>query len=259
MCVYKIRGRVKGMEEFIVASGLSAFATAIGAIPAIILRNTTHQAKDILLAFSAGMMMAASTFELIPESLNLGGYMSVIIGITMGMLVLTILEQTIPHEHIERSPSRGLLENKKMDRTAILIITAITLHNIPEGLSVGVSYNSGVEGLGLLIALAIGVQNAPEGFIIAFFLVQQGIKKRNAFLIAASTGLMEWIAAFTGYWMTALVSNIVPIGLAFAAGSMIYIVYKELIPESHGDGYALSATYSFTGGLLLMIAITWFF
>ncbi|WP_026700865.1 ZIP family metal transporter [Salibacterium aidingense] len=247
------------MEEFITASGLSALATAIGAIPAVILKNTTHQAKDMLLAFSAGMMMAASTFELIPESLTLGGYSAVIFGIFLGMFVLTMLEQNIPHEHIEQNHTRRRMEMNMIDRKALLVITAITLHNIPEGLSVGVSYNSGIEGLGFLIALAIGVQNAPEGFIVAFFLVQQGVRKTSAFVIAACTGLMEWIAAFLGFWLTSFASTLVPVGLAFAAGSMIYIVYKELIPESHGDGFALSATYSFTGGLLLMIAMTWFF
>ncbi len=247
------------MEEFILASGLSAFATGLGAIPAILLRNTTHRGKDMLLAFSAGMMMAASMFELIPESLNLGGYEAAFIGIFLGMLILTLLEQNIPHEHIERTDNNEYFDIKMIDRKALLIIMAITLHNIPEGLSVGVSYNSGIEGLGLLIALAIGVQNAPEGFIIAFFLIEQGVKKSHAFLIALGTGCMEWIAAFVGFWLTAVASQLVPIGLAFAAGSMLYIVYKELIPESHGDGYALSATYSFTGGLLLMVAMTWFF
>ncbi|SDH04783.1 zinc transporter, ZIP family [Alteribacillus persepolensis] len=247
------------MQEFIIASGLSAIATGIGAIPAILFRHTTHHGKDVLLAFSAGMMMAASTFELIPESLNLGGYEAAIIGIFLGMLTLTLLEQNIPHEHIERGNVSSGRTIHMVDRKALLIIIAITLHNIPEGLSVGVSYNSGVEGLGLLIALAIGVQNAPEGFIIAFFLIEQGVKKTHAFLIAFTTGLMEWAAAFIGYWLTAFASQLVPIGLAFAAGSMLYIVYKELIPESHGDGYALSATYSFTGGLLLMVAMTWFF
>ncbi|MGY4690012.1 ZIP family metal transporter [Salibacterium sp. K-3] len=247
------------MTEFITASGLSAGATALGAVPAIMFRNTTHQAKDMLLAFSAGMMIAASMFELIPESLNQGGYAAVITGIFLGMLVLTMLEQNIPHEHIERNHETRGFGFQLMERKALLIMTAITLHNIPEGLSVGVSYNSGVEGLGLLIALAIGVQNAPEGFIVAFFLVQQGVKKGNAFILAACTGMMEWAAAFMGYWLTAFANHLVPIGLAFAAGSMIYIVYKELIPESHGDGFALSATYSFTGGLLLMLAMTWFF
>ncbi|MFB5662391.1 ZIP family metal transporter [Alteribacillus sp. HJP-4] len=244
------------MEGFIIASTLSALATGVGAIPAVFLKNTSHRWKDMLLAFSAGMMMAATMFELIPESFRLSSLPIVSMGIFLGMVTLTTLEQNIPHEHIERERHIHLGTWQGMDRKALLIITAVTLHNIPEGLSVGVSYSSGVEGLGFLIALAIGIQNAPEGFIIAFFLTEQGFSKTKAFIIALGTGVMELFAAFAGYWLTGIAGHLVPVGLAFAAGSMLYIVYKELIPESHGDGYALSATYSFTIGIVLMLILT---
>lgn len=239
------------MGEFLVASILSALATGIGALPVLFFQKATHRWRDILLAFTAGVMVAAATFELIPEALEMSNILIMSIGVLLGVLVLTMLERTIPH--IDLSHNRQMIN---FDQKSILIIAAITLHNLPEGLSVGVSYGSGVEGLGPVIAIAIGLQNAPEGLLIALFLVQQQVSKWKAFILATLTGAVEIVTAIIGFFLTAYVSGIVPLGLAFAAGSMLYIVYKEIIPESHGDGHALSATYSFVFGLLAMIFLT---
>jgi ZIP family zinc transporter len=133
------------------------------------------------------------------------------------------------------------------------------LHNLPEGLSVGVSYASGSEGLGGLIAFAIGLQNAPEGLLVALFLINQQVGRVKAFILAALTGAVEIVTAIIGYFLTSYVSGLVPFGLSFAAGAMLFIVYKELIPESHGDGHERSATFSFIVGLLIMMyLIHWF-
>ncbi|WP_100400656.1 ZIP family metal transporter [Bacillus sp. FJAT-44742] len=239
------------MEEFLIASFLSALATGAGAVPALFMASATHRARDILIAFSAGLMVAASTFELIPEALELAGFPVIASGLLLGVLGLTFLEQNIPHTHTETPPGKN--NPYPYPAQAILVVTAITFHNIPEGLSVGVSYASGVEGLGMLIAFTIGLQNAPEGFIIALFLIQQNVSRWKALLIAAFTGIIEVVAAIIGFWLTAYVYALLPLGLAFAAGSMLYIVYKELIPESHGDGHALSATYAFVFGLVVML------
>ena len=142
-----------------------------------------------------------------------------------------------------------------MDSQALLILSAITLHNIPEGLSVGVSYSSEQTGLGGLVAFAIGLQNAPEGFLVALFLINQQVSRLKAFLLATMTGAVEIVSALIGYYLTSIVGGLVPYGLSFAAGAMLYIVYKELIPESHGDGHARSATFSFIIGLLVMIGM----
>ncbi|MFA9560268.1 ZIP family metal transporter [Evansella sp. AB-rgal1] len=242
------------MMDFLIGSALSALATGVGAIPALLFSRVTHKFRDVLLAFTAGVMVSASAFELIPEALAYSNLQIVTLGILLGVLLLTLLEQNIPH--IDLSHKNTSIE---VDQKSMLIIAAISLHNLPEGLSVGVSYASGVEGLGPLIAFAIGLQNMPEGFLVALFLIQQNIKKRYAFLIALFTGILEFIAAIIGYALTAYVSFLVPIGLAFAAGSMLYIVYKELIPESHGDGHALSSTYAFIFGLLGMLWLTQIF
>lgn len=242
------------MEEFVIASTIAALATGFGALPVLFFQNATHKWRDILLAFTAGVMVAASTFELLPESLEMSGIYTVSIGVLIGVIVLTILERSIPHMDLEHTKQKV-----PFDKKAFLIIAAITLHNLPEGLSVGVSYGSGLEGLGPLIAFAIGLQNMPEGFLVALFLVQQNVGRLKALTIATLTGAVEIVTAFLGYFLTAYVANLVPLGLSFAAGAMLFIVYKELIPESHGDGHATSATYSFIIGLLTMLFLTHIF
>ncbi|PYZ98310.1 ZIP family metal transporter [Alteribacter lacisalsi] len=242
------------MPDFLVGSALAAAATAIGALPALIFRRGTHRFRDLLLGLCAGVMMAAAVFELIPRSLGMSDFIVVVLGVSGGMLFLSLLETTIPHHHLDHEG-----KNVRVDRKAVLIVSAIALHNLPEGLSVGVSYGSGVEGLGPLIALSIGFQNMPEGFLVAIYLIQQRVKLFIAFLVAVLTGFVEFFAAIAGYLLTGFFVTAVPFGLAFAAGSMLYVIYKELIPESHGDGNALQATYSFMAGLIGMLwLINWF-
>ncbi len=235
-----------------IGSTLSALSTGLGAL-IILFMNTsvTHRFRDLLLAFTAGIMMSASTMGLIPEALNSGGFLQLTIGIILGVVTLTLLEMYIPHMDLHHSS-----KNIQFDEKALLIIAAITLHNIPEGLSVGVSYASDPAlETGNLIAFAIGFQNAPEGLLVALFLVNQNISKFKAFILATLTGTIEIVTSFFGYYLTSFVDNLVPYGLAFAAGAMLFIIYKELIPESHGDGNERTSTYSFILGLLFMILI----
>jgi zinc transporter, ZIP family len=213
-------------------------------------RSVTHRFRDVLLAFTAGIMMSASTMGLIPEALNMGGFIPLAIGVFLGVVTLTILELYIPHMDLHHNS-----KNIVFDEKALLIIAAITLHNIPEGLSVGVSYASNTGETGNLIAFAIGFQNAPEGLLVALFLVNQNISKFKAFILATLTGTIEIVTSFFGYYLTSFIKNLVPYGLSFAAGAMLFIIYKELIPESHGDGNERTSTYAFIIGLLFMILI----
>ncbi|MGM0920115.1 MAG: ZIP family metal transporter [Bacillota bacterium] len=239
------------MTEVLIGSTLSALATGFGALPILFLQKTiTHRWRDILLAFTAGIMMAASMMSLLPEALNQGGVFQVCVGLFLGVLVLTTLEKKIPHIDLEHS-RYGI----EFDQKAMLIIAAITLHNLPEGLSVGVSYASDQSETGNLIAFAIGLQNAPEGFLVALFLINQNIGKFKALLIATMTGAVEIVTSLLGFYLTSFVENLVSYGLSFAAGAMLFIIYKELIPESHGDGNERNATYSFILGILFMIVL----
>ncbi len=240
------------MYDVYIGSFLSAMSTGLGAVPILFLQKTIkHRGRDLLLAFSAGIMMAASMRGLIPEALANGNIMKVCIGLILGVLILTILEKNIPHIELEHTK-----EGIQFDEKALLIISAITLHNLPEGLSVGVSYASEKQDLGHLIALAIGLQNAPEGLLVALFLINQNISRIKAFFIATLTGAIEIVTSLIGFYLTTFVESLVSYGLAFAAGAMLFIIYKELIPESHGDGHELTSTYSFIFGILFMIVLT---
>ncbi|WP_199614310.1 ZIP family metal transporter [Paenibacillus alkalitolerans] len=243
------------MQSVLLGSIISAMATGIGALPILMFRTMSHRLRDILLAFTAGIMVSATMFNLIPVALENSNLLTVGIGILIGTTVLSLMESNFPHIDLDHRSRPSV----SFDSKSMLIITAITLHNLPEGLSVGVSYASESEGLGPLIALAIGLQNAPEGFLVALFLTYQKVNKFTAFLIATMTGMVEIVTGLLGYTLTAYVASLVPYGLAFAAGAMLFIVYKELIPESHGDGNASASTYSFILGLITMIAlIEWF-
>jgi len=238
------------MEQLLIGSFLSAMATGVGALPILFFKSVSHRWRDILLAFTAGIMVAASTFSLIPQALQSAPFIIVCLGVLTGTLMLTVLESIVPHIDLEHTRI-----NISMDSQSLLILSAITLHNIPEGLSVGVSYSSEQSGLGGLISFAIGLQNAPEGFLVALFLINQRVSRLKAFILATMTGAVEIISGICGYYLTSVVQGLVPYGLSFAAGAMLFIVYKELIPESHGDGHARSATFSFILGLLVMIGL----
>ncbi|KZE67513.1 dihydroorotate dehydrogenase [Paenibacillus jamilae] len=240
------------MSDVFVGSLISALSTGLGAVPILFMRNVTHRLRDVLLAYAAGIMTSASVYNLIPEAIQHANWFVLTAGILLGCLVLLVMEMYIPHADLEDPDSNTF----QLESKSFLIIAAITLHNLPEGLSVGVSYASETQNLGNLIAFSIGLQNAPEGFIVALFLVNQNIGRFKALGIATLTGAVEIITSLIGFYLSSWVNGLVPYGLAFAAGAMMFIVYKELIPESHGDGNQRIATFSFILGLITMIGLT---
>lgn len=245
-------GIIPIMNDVFVGSLISALSTGLGAVPILFMRNITHRLRDVLLAYAAGIMTSASVYNLIPEAIQHSNWFVLTAGILLGCLVLLVMEMYIPHADLEDPDSKTF----QLESKSFLIIAAITLHNLPEGLSVGVSYASETQNLGNLIAFSIGLQNAPEGFIVALFLVNQNIGRFKALGIATLTGAVEIITSLIGFYLSSWVNGLVPYGLAFAAGAMMFIVYKELIPESHGDGNQRIATFSFILGLITMIGLT---
>ncbi|UHA75571.1 ZIP family metal transporter [Paenibacillus sp. 481] len=245
------------MKDVLIGSAVSALSTGLGAVPILFMKRMSHHWRDILLAYTAGIMTAASMFSLLPEALALSNVFVMSIGLLLGCFALLLLEHFIPHVDLENTEQRMTTFN--LEQKSFLIIAAITLHNLPEGLSVGVSYASNAGELGPLIAFSIGLQNMPEGFLIALFLVHQNVNRWKALGIATLTGAVEIVTGLLGYSLSSVVGDLVPYGLSFAAGAMMFIVYKELIPESHGDGHQRSATVSFIMGLITMISLTeWF-
>lgn len=236
------------MTSMLIGSVIAALATGIGALPILLIKKLSHKMKDSLLAFTAGVMLSASFLGLIPEALQNSNLFVVSIGLLIGTFVMTFLEKNIPHIDLEHSHSKLNLDNK-----SLLIITALTLHNIPEGAATGLSFASGDSNLGFLITLAIASQNAPEGLLIALYLLNQNFSKWNAILIATLTGSIEIFASIIGYFAASFLDNLVSYGLSFAAGAMIFIVCKELLPETQGDGHETISTYSLITGILFML------
>jgi len=240
-------------DMMIAGSLVTALCTLLGALPAMLFTKVTHRGRDILLAFTAGIMVAASTYGLIPSALKLSNLVTLTIGILLGTAVLTLMEWLVPH----KDPGHAELKSGSASAASpMLFLSAMALHNLPEGLSVGVGFGSMSPDLGTIVALSIGLQNVPEGFLIALFLIAHRMNKWIALLLAGVTGFLELLFCWIGYAFTGSFAAVVPYGLAFAAGAMLFVVYKELIPESHGDGHERAATFSFILGLLVMIGIT---
>jgi len=242
------------MVSALIGSFISAMATVLGALPLLFIKKLSEKWKDILVAFTAGIMVSATTFGLIPQALEESSLWILTIGLLVGIIVLDMIEKNVPHIDVERYKSV-----KQFDTKSLLVIIALIIHNIPEGLSTGFSYASVNDGLGPMIAIAIGAQNIPEGLILAVFLIQSSVSKLRAILIVTVTGLVEVISAIIGFFAASYISWLIGFGLSFAAGAMLFIVYKELIPETHGHGFERPATYSFIIGLILMIYISYFF
>lgn len=238
------------MESALLGSFISAMATVLGAIPVLLIRRMSERWKDVLIAFTAGIMVSASMVGLIPQAINESGFWLMTAGLIAGVIVLDLIEKNIPHIDVENKATVSSLDNK-----SLLVMIALFIHNIPEGLSTGFSYASENEGLGPMVAIAIGAQNMPEGLILAVFLLTANAGKWKSLLIVTATGLMEMFSAVFGYFTASYIQSLIGFGLAFAAGAMLFIVYKELIPESHGHGYERPSTYSFIAGLLVMIYI----
>ncbi|MBB6672696.1 ZIP family metal transporter [Cohnella nanjingensis] len=242
------------MESAMIGSFVSAMATVLGAVPVLFIKRLTEKMKDILIAFTAGIMVSASLYGLIPQAIEESGILMLTIGLAIGVVSLDLIERNIPHIDVEnnrRIPS--------FDSKSLLVIIALFIHNIPEGLSTGFSYASDSEGLGTMVAVAIGAQNMPEGLVLAVFLLRSNVGKLRSLGIVTLTGLMEVVSAVIGYFTASYLQSFIGMGLAFAAGAMLFIVYKELVPETHGHGFERQATFSFIVGLLLMIYIAhWF-
>jgi ZIP family zinc transporter len=230
-------------------------ATGIGGLFILVLRRPSGLVMDTMLGFTAGIMLAAAVFSLLVPSLERGSLLEVVIGFLLGCVLLAGLDRLIPHAHarfIERGQPRGTAPESSR---ATLLLSALTIHNVPEGMAVGVAFAAGGPELGIPIALAILIQNIPEGFAAAAPLVPLGVSTSRILVIAALTGLVEPPAALAAYAAFDLASGLLAGSLAFAAGAMIYVVVDELIPEAHGRGYQSAATAGLVAGFVVMMTL----
>ena len=231
-------------------------ATLVGAIIGFIFKNTTHKFSDIVLSFAAGVMLAAAVLGLIVPSLDYGGkygIVTTILGIFAGAVFLNIIDKLVPHLHkIAGVDTEKHADSKKINNI-LLFVLAIAIHNLPEGIAAGVGFGSDNTGEALLIAGGIALQNIPEGMVIIGPMLAVGVSAKKTFLIAAATGLVEVLGTFMGFFAISVSEAILPFALAFAGGTMIYVISDEMIPETHAHGSERGATYALLIGFCVML------
>lgn len=231
-------------------------ATLIGAILGFIFKKITHNLNDIVLSFAAGVMFAAAVIGLVLPAVEKGGKYGIfiaVIGIFLGALFVNLLDKLIPHSHeVFGIDSEKHKQNQKVSKV-MLFVLAIAIHNLPEGLAAGVVFGVGNNAEALIIAGGIAIQNIPEGMAIIGPMLAAGISKKRTFIIAALTGLVEVVGTFIGYFAVNVASVILPYALAFAGGTMLYIISDEMIPETHAHGSQRGATYAFLVGFCIML------
>lgn len=231
-------------------------ATVFGAIIGFIFKNISHKLSDIVLSFAAGIMLAASVLGLILPSIEYGGKYGIIVtvvGIFTGAVCLNFIDKLVPHLHKLSGDEEELHKHNKDINKVILFVLAIAIHNLPEGIAAGVGFGSGNVSDAIMIALGIALQNIPEGMVIITPMLTAGIKPRKTFLIALTTGLVEVVGTLLGYFAVNVASAILPFALAFAGGTMLYVVSDEMIIETHAHGSERGATYSLLFGFCLML------
>ena len=230
-------------------------ATMFGSCIGFMFKDISHRFSDIVLSFAAGVMMAAAVLGLILPSVEYGGdygLLMTIPGIFAGALCLNLIDKLVPHLHKLVGPDIEEHQNKNLSRV-LLFVLAIAIHNLPEGIAAGVGFGSGNTSQALLIAGGIALQNIPEGMVIIGPMLSAGVSARRTFVCAMITGLVEVIGTLIGYLAVSISSAILPFALAFAGGTMLYVISDEMIPETHAHGSERGATYALLVGFCVML------
>jgi ZIP family zinc transporter len=240
--------------------GMTGFgATALGALLAFSLRGVTTRMQDVMLGFAAGMMLAASSFSLILPGLDAAAVIVgpgpaaafiVVVGLALGVVLMLSLDRFTPHEH-QQSGLRGP-QGIRLSRVWLFVL-AITLHNLPEGMAIGVGFAHGDMSVGLPLTAAIAIQDIPEGLAVALALRAVGLPALRAVLVAIATGIMEPLGAMVGIGMSSGFALAYPVSMGFAAGAMIFVVSHEVIPETHRNGHETFATVGLMAGFGVMM------
>ena len=232
-------------------------ATVIGALIGFLFKGISHKFSDIITCFAAGIMLSAAVIGLIIPSVELGGNLGIlwaVLGIFAGAVCINLLDKAVPHLHKFVGIEQEQHKDSKISKV-MLFVLAIAIHNLPEGIAAGVGFGSGNVNHALVIAGGIALQNIPEGIVIIAPMLSAGVSKGKTFLIAAITGLIEVVGTFIGYFAVSLSVAILPFALAFAGGTMLYVVSDEMIPETHSHGNQRGATFALLVGFCLMLVM----
>lgn len=254
--VRSVEGFDLAVSGAVSGGAMAAAATALGAVPLLVVRQIGTSVQGMLLGFGAGVMLAASVFSLLLPGFDAalaqggsetGAALLVAVGMLLGAGGLLAMDRALPHTHFP--------EGRRSGAAVWLFVFAIAVHNIPEGLAIGVA--AGLEGTGAgsgdAVAAGISLQNGPEGLIVAIALVAAGYGRWLAFGVATVSGLIEPIAAIAGSLMVSVSATVLPWGLAGAAGAMLFVVSHEIIPESHRRGHETLATGGLMVGFVMMM------
>ena len=233
-------------------------ATIVGALLGFLFKNPSHKFQDVVLSFAAGVMLAAAVLGLIVPSLEFGGTSALpitIAGVFCGAICLNLIDRLVPHMHkLAGVDGEAHPEAVEKLNKVLLFVIAIGIHNLPEGIAAGVSFGTGDILQAATVAGGIALQNIPEGMVIIAPMIAGGMSRRRTFLIAMMTGLVEVVGTFIGYFAVSISTAILPFALAFAGGTMLYVISDEMIPETHAHGNEREATYSLLAGFCLMLA-----
>jgi len=230
-------------------------ATVIGSVLGFVFKKLSHKFSDIVLSFAAGVMLAAAVLGLVLPSIEYGGSYGIIItviGIFAGALCLNLIDKLVPHLHKLVGSEQEKHGDTKLSKV-LLFVTAIAIHNLPEGIAAGVGFGSGDTAQAFLIAGGIALQNIPEGMVIIGPMLAAGVSSKKTFICAAATGVVEIVGTLIGYFAVTVSAFVLPFALAFAGGTMLYVISDEMIPETHAHGSERGATYALLVGFCLML------
>jgi len=243
------------------ASVAASFGTGIGALPVLVVSRVSRRAQDVLQSFAAGIMLSATVLSLVLPGIESGaallggrvaGALAVAAAVVAGAAALLAVHRHAPHEHLLGGPDGPT--GRHLVRRTWLIVAAITLHNFPEGMAVGVGFGGEVSN-GVALTGAIFVQNLPEGFIVAVGLLAAGYRRRFALFTAFATGLVETVGGLAGAAAVAAAAAVLPWAMGFAAGAMLFVVSHEIIPETHRNGFEVEATSGLVLGFVAMVVM----
>ncbi len=245
-------------EVLLTALGVGG-ATIIGALFGFAFKKPSHKFNDIILSLAAGVMLAAAVVGLILPSLEYGGKWAILVtavGLFAGAVCLNLIDKLVPHLH-KMTGMDGEAHPEQTERLnkVLLFVMAIAIHNLPEGIAAGVSFGTGNTTQALTVAGGIALQNIPEGMVIIAPMIAAGMSRRRTFVIAMMTGVVEVIGTLIGYFAVQVSAFILPFALAFAGGTMLYVISDEMIPETHAHGSERGATYALLAGFVLMLAM----
>lgn len=233
-------------------------ATILGAALGMMIKKIPHKWNDGILGLAAGIMLAAAVLGLMIPAMELtgvSGSWQVVLGILAGAVFLNLMDRVTPHLHHVSGIDKEAHKNNASLNRVMLFVFAIALHNFPEGLAAGVGFGTGDTANAITVAVGIMLQNIPEGMVIISPMLLAGITKKRTFLIAMTTGLIEVAGTFIGYLWASLSAAVLPFALAFAGGTMLYVISDEMIPETHAHGYERLATYSLIVGFVVMLVL----